>query len=135
MIEVRSLLVPSLTTAINTATGLKVYDGLPIYNINTAVFPHVNISDIHIQEDGPKNLLQYKVNVLIEVCHNRITTLDTLYQDMNKILGFVNNGAPFAIGGLHVIMDCQLDMTTTTKAETEKGLVNVGVIRLIFRIQ
>ena len=135
MIEVRSILVPQLTAALVTATGLKVYDGLPIYNAKTAVYPHINISDIHVSEDGPKNTLQYKVQILLEVCHNKIYTMDTLYQDMNKVMGLVNNGSPFAIGGGHVIMDCQLNAATTTKAETEHGEINIGAIRLIFRIQ
>lgn len=135
MIEIRSILIPALTSAIKTATGLKVYDDLPIHLINTAIFPHVNISDIYVSENGPKNAYNYEVNILLEVVHNNISSLATLHSDMNKVLGIVNNSSPFALTGGYTIMDCRLNNTTTTKASIEKGFVNIGIIRLIFRIK
>ena len=109
MIEPRAILIPALTTALKTATGLKVYDSLPIHQVNTSVFPHVNITDIAVTEDGPKTQFHYVVNVLLEVVHNNINTLQTLYSDMDKVLSIVTNGSPFALSGGYSIMDCQLN--------------------------
>lgn len=135
MKDIRSILIPALTTAITTATGRKVYDSMPIQLFGTAIYPCVNISDVFVEEDGPKNSFQYRASVMIEVVHKGLQSLTSLYTDMDNVLSIVNNGVPFALASPYKIMDCTLNTSTTTKATTDKGLVDIGIIRLIFRIQ
>ena len=135
MVEIRSILIPALKTALVTATGLTVYDSLPIHLDGTEKTPCINISDIYDEEDGPKNKFHYNVNILLEVIHKSQTTLQTLYTSMNLVKGIVNNRVPFALTGGYEIMDCRLVNSTTTKATTAKGLMDIGIIRLVFRIK
>ena len=135
MIEIRSILLPKLTAALSAATGRKIYDGLPIQLFGTAIYPCINISDILVEEDGTKTAFHYKANVLIEVVHKGLHSSSVLYDDMNKVMSILNNVVPFELDEPYKIMDCQLNTSTTTKATTEKGLVDIGIIRIIFRIQ
>lgn len=135
MIEIRTILIPALKSALITATGLTVYDSLPIHLDGTEKTPCINISDVYVDEDGPKNQYHYNVNVLLEVIHKSQSSLQPLYTSMNKVLGIINNRVPFELTGGYEIMDCRLNNTTTTKATTAKGLINIGIIRIVFRIK
>lgn len=135
MIDIRSILIPKLTTALISATGRKIYDGMPIQLSGSMVFPCINISDCYIDEDGPKTSFQYKANILLEVIHKNLTSLNTLYSDMNKVKSIITNGNPFALDGIHKIIDCILLNSTTTKASIDRGLVDIGLIRVQFRVE
>ena len=135
MIEIRSILIPALKTALTTATNLTVYDSLPIHLDGTEKTPCINISDIYDEEDGPKNQYHYTVNVLLEVVHKARPTMETLHESMNSVKGIINNRTPFALTGGYEIMDCRLTNSTTTKATTAKGLMDIGIIRIVFRIK
>jgi hypothetical protein len=134
MIEIRSILIPALTSALQTATGLKVYDGIPIHLFGTLVFPRIEISDVFVSEDGPKNSFQYTVNVLLEIQHKNIKTMETLYSDMDKVKSLINNRSPFTLASPYEIMDCVLNNSTTSKATVNSDLIDIGIIRLVFRI-
>lgn len=135
MNDVRSILITALTSSLATATGRKVYGQMPIHLEGTKVFPHIEISDISIQEDGQKNNFQYTVNVLLEIVHKNLASLSTLYNDMNNVKGIVNNSVPFSLTGGYSIMDCRLVVDNTTQASKEKDNFDIGLIRLIFRIK
>jgi hypothetical protein len=135
MNDVRSILITALTSSLATATGRKVYGQMPIHLEGTKVFPHIEISDISIQEDGQKNNFQYTVNVLLEIWHKNLASLSTLYNDMNNVKGIINNAVPFALTGGYSIMDCRLVVDNTTQASKEKDNFDIGLIRLIFRIK
>lgn len=134
MNDVRGALIQGLQTALATATGRKVYGDMPIQLQGTKVYPHISISDCLIQEDGTKNAYHYTANVLIEIIHKQLTTMGTMHRDLNNALSVVNNAVPFAISP-YEIMDCRLNTSTTTTASIDKELVDVGLIRLIFRIK
>ena len=135
MTDVRTILITALTSALATATGRKVYGDMPIQLEGTKVYPHISISDVLVQEEGPKNAYHYNADVLIEIVHKNLASMSTMHNDLNNALGIVNNAVPFALASPYTIMDCRLNTTTTTKATTDRGLVDVGIIRLIFRIK
>jgi len=135
MTDVRTILITALTAALATATGRKVYGDMPIQLEGTKVYPHISISDVLVQEEGPKNAYHYNANVLIEIVHKNLASMSTMHNDLNNALGIVNNAVPFALASPYSIMDCKLNTTTTSKATADKGLVDVGIIRLIFRIK
>lgn len=135
MNDVRQTLITALTSSLATATGRKVYGQMPIHLEGTKVFPHILISDISIQEDGQKNNFQYTVNVLLEIVHKNLASLATLYNDMNNVKGIVNNAVPFTLSGSYSIMDCRLVVDNTTQASKERDNFDIGLIRLIFRIE
>lgn len=135
MNDIRNILITALKSSLATATGRKVYGELPIQLEGTKVFPHISISEVFVQEEGPKNAYHYNANVLIEIVHKQLTTMATLYNDLNNALEVVNNAVPFALTGGYEIMDCRLNTNTTTKSSIGKDLVDVGIIRLIFRIK
>lgn len=134
MNDVRGALIQGLQIALATATGRKVYGDMPIQLEGTKVFPHISISDCLIQEDGTKNAYHYTADVLIEIVHKQLTTMATIHKDLNNALSIVNNAVPFSIAP-YQIMDCRLNTSTTTTATVNKELVDVGIIRLIFRIK
>lgn len=135
MNDIRSILITGLKSALATATGRKVYGDMPIQLEGTKVFPHISISDIFVQEEGPKNKYHYNANVLIEIVHKQLASMGTMHNDLNNALSIVNNAVPFALTGGFSIMDCRLNTSTTTSASVGKDLVDVGIIRLIFRIK
>lgn len=135
MNDIRNILITALKSSLATATGRKVYGEMPIQLEGTKVFPHISISEVFVQEEGPKNAYHYNANVLIEIVHKQLTTMATLYNDLNNALGVVNNAVPFALTGGFSIMDCRLNTSTTTTSNIGKDLVDVGIIRLIFRIK
>jgi len=135
MTDVRTILITALTAALATATGRKVYGQMPIHLDGTKVYPHIEISDISIQEDGPKNNYQYVVNVLLEIIHKNLSSMSTLYNDMNNVKGIINNSVPFSLTGGYNIMDCRLQVDNTTQASKERDNFDIGIIRLIFRIE
>ena len=118
-----------------TATGRTVYADDPIQLGNTLMFPHIAISDVFVQEDGPKTAFHYNANVLIEIVHKNLKSLKTLHDDINNVLSIVGNGSPFALDSPYEIMDCTLNNVTTTKATNDRGLMDAGIVRLIFRIK
>ena len=135
MIEVRSILLPALKAALQTATGLIVYDSLPIYLDGTEKTPCINVSDVYVEEDGPKNKYHYTVNILLEVIHKAQSTMQPMLTSMGAVMGLLNNRAPFTLPAGNEIMDCRLVNSTTTKATTAKGLMDIGLIRIVFRIK
>ena len=135
MNDVRSVLITGLKAALATATGRKVYGDTPIQLEGTKVFPRIDITDILVTEEGPKNAYHYTANVLIEIVHKQLTSMATMHNDLNNALSIVNNAVPFTLTGGYSIMDCRLNTSTTTSASVDKQLVDVGLIRLIFRIK
>jgi hypothetical protein len=135
MNDIRNILITALKTSLATATGRKVYGDMPIQLEGTKVFPHISISEVFVQEEGTKIAYIYNANVLIEIVHKQLTTMATMYNDMNNALSVVNNAVPFTLTGGFSVMDCQLNTSTTTTASIGKDLVDVGIIRLIFRIK
>jgi len=135
MTDVRTILITALVSALATATGRKVYGDMPVQLEGTKVFPRIDIADVLVQEDGPKNSYHYQADVLIEIVHKNLTSMSTMHNDLNNALGIVNNAVPFALASPYSIMDCRLNTVTTSKATADKGLVDVGIIRLIFRIK
>jgi len=135
MNDIRTILLTALAASLATATGRKVYKDMPIHLEGTKVYPHIAISDVFVQEEGPKNGYQYNVNVLIEIVHKDLASMATLYNDMNNAMGIINNTVPFSLTGGYSIMDCRLNTNTTTQASNERGNFDIGIIRLIFRIE
>lgn len=135
MNNVSFILTTALATALRTVTGRTVYQDNNIQLDKTLMFPHIAISDVFITEDGPKTSLHYRAEVLLEVVHKQISSMAVLHSDINNVLSIVNNGVPFALESPFEIMDCTLNNVATTKATNERGLMDIGLIRLIFRIK
>lgn len=126
------ILLKALVPAIATATGRTVYTRAPK---DTATYPYIYISDYYQEENGPKNSYQYEVDLLIQVLHKDQTSLTAFYDDIDDILGIINNAVPFALDSPYTVMDCRLNNTSTTEYMSEVGVINAGLIRIQFRIK
>lgn len=126
------ILLKALVPAIATATGRTVYTRAPK---DTAAYPYIYISDIYQEEDGPKNSYQYKIDLLVQVLHKDQTSLDAFYDDIDDVLSIINNAVPFALDSPYTVMDCRLNNTSTTEFMSEVGVINAGLIRVLFRIK
>lgn len=134
MKDLRQILLTGLVPAIATATGKSCYTRMP--KAAGATYPYIYISDIYQDEDGSKTSYRYKLDVLIQVIYQDVTSLTALFADMNNILSIVKNGvAPFALTGGHVIEGCELISSTTTEFQTDTGTQNVGLVRVLFTIE
>lgn len=133
MKDVRNILIPPLITAIKAATGKDCYTRLP--KAAGVTYPYIYISDIYQEENGPKTSYRYNLDVLIQVVYHNVDDLTNLFDDMNDILGIINNATPFALTSPHKIYSIELNNSTTTEIQTETGVLNVGLIRAIFDIE
>jgi hypothetical protein len=133
MKDVRNILIPKLITAIETATGKQCYTRIP--KAAGVTMPYIYISDIYQEEIGSKTSYQYRLDVQIQVVYNDVDDLTNLFDDMNDILGIVNNAVPFALDSPYKIMECRLNSSTTTEFMTETGVQNIGIIRVLFDIE
>ena len=135
MNNVAFILSTALAAALRTATSRTVYADDPIQLAGTLMYPYIAISDMLVQEEGPKTSFQYMANVQLEIVHRKLTSLSILHGDIDKVLSIVNNGSPFALASPFKIMDCRLDNQSTTKATKDKELFDIGIVRLFFRIE
>ena len=133
MNDPRKQVIKALYAAIGTATGRTVYAKIP--KQATPPYPYVYISDVFMEEEGPKNKYQYKFQILIEVCHKDELNDDSLFNDMADIEGLINNGVPFALESGYNIMDMTLVSAVKTEVLTDSGQVDVGAIRISMRVE
>jgi hypothetical protein len=134
MKDLRQILLTGLIPAIKTATGKDAYSRIP--KATGITYPYIYVSDIYQEEFGSKTGYRYRLDVLIQVIYQDVTTLTGLFTDMDNILGLVKNGVtPFALSGGYKVSECNLNSSTTTEFQTETGTQSVGIIRLLFTIE
>lgn len=133
MKDLRSILIPPLKTAIDTATGKKCYTRLPKEaNIN---YPYIRIAEFYQSENGAKTSNEYQCDVAIQVCYLDASDLGAMFNDMDDIMSIINHGKPFALATGYEILSCELSNSSNEEFQTETGTLNVGIIRMIFNIQ
>lgn len=132
MEDVSEILLSALIPAIAAATGKNVYTRMPKYE--ELQYPYIYVSDIYINEDGPKTSYMYRVDLMVQVVHLNLTSLKPLFEDKNNIMGLINNRVPFEIEPPHRLLSCQLGSSSNTEGQSELGTENIGIIRLNFTI-
>jgi hypothetical protein len=133
MNDPRKILLTALTTSLETATELPVYTKIP--KQSAMIYPYVHIADVYMQENGSKLSYQYEYNILIEICYKDATSDGELYDKMDAVCGIVNNAVPFSLTGGFSVMDIRLNNSVKTEIMTDTGVIDVGAIRLIIRVQ
>lgn len=133
MTDCREIVLKALFTALGTATGRTIYTKIP--KQSAPIYPYIHISDVFMEEEGAKNGYQYKFQILIEVCHKNEDSDKSLFDDMKNVCSLINNGVPFALSGGFAVMDMRLVSSTQVEVLTDTGLVDVGAIRIIMRVE
>lgn len=133
MTDPRKAVLKALVAAMATATGKTVYAKIP--KQDTVIYPYVLISDVYMEEDGQKNNYQYTFQILVEIVYKNTTSDDALYTDMAAITGIINNAVPFALDSPYQVMDLRLNNTAKTEVLTDSGMVDVGTVRMILRVE
>lgn len=133
MTDCREIVLKALFTALGTATGRTIYTKIP--KQAAPIYPYIHISDVFEEEEGTKTGYQYKFQILIEVCHKDELSDKSLFDDMSAVCGLINNGVPFALSGGFAIMDMRLVSSTQIEVLTDTGIVDVGAIRIVLRVE
>lgn len=137
MKDVSEILLKGLVPALNNAVGLTFYTKVPKYDANGKPldYPYGRVSDVFINENGPKTSYRYSVETLIQVIYADQTSLDPMLTAKDKVLGLVKHGSPFALADPYQIEECRL--TNSTHAELPDGgdrILDVGIVRVEFII-
>lgn len=135
MNDPRKSVLKALTAALATATGRTVYTKIPKKPPFVVTYPYIHISDVFMEEEGTKLDYQYKLQILIEVAHKDEISDGSLFDDMNNVCSIINNSVPFALESPYKVMDCRLVSSTQIEAMTETGMVDVGAIRIVMRVE
>lgn len=131
MKDVRRILLTPLSNAIATATGRVVYDTIP----ERIDAPYVYISDSYLTEVGTKIKYMYELDVLIQVVHSGSVDMRALQDDMDDILGLINNGSmSLTLTSPYVLLQGTLNSSNITEVLTETGKLQIGLIRINFLI-
>lgn len=133
MNDPRKSVLKALTVALATATGRTVYTKIP--KQVTLIYPYIHISDVFMEEEGTKLDYQYKFQILIEVVHKDELSDGSLFDDMNNVCSIINNSVPFALESPYKVMDCRLVSSTQIEVLTDVGMVDVGAIRIVMRVE
>lgn len=135
MNDPRKIVLKALTTSLAAATGRTVYTKIPKKPPFVVTYPYIHISDVFMEEDGDKRNYQYKFQILIEVCHKNDISDGGLFDDMDAVCSTINNAVPFALDSPYKIMDMRLVSSTQLETLTETGMVDVGAIRIVIRVE
>lgn len=133
MKDLRQILLKALVPALKTATGKNVYSRMP--KAANIVYPYIYVGDIYDKEVGPKTSFTYEYDVQIMIVHKDLNDLAALFDDMDKVKGIVNNSTPFSLTEGFIIDSCTLGGSNNTDFETDTGIENIGIIRLLFYIR
>jgi hypothetical protein len=131
MKDIRKIVLDPLAAAIATATGRLVYDTIP----DPAVYPYIYISEAYLTEVGTKIKFQYELDVLVQVVHMGDISMGSLYNDMDDVLGIINNGpCSLTLASPYKVLQGTLNSSSTTEILTEIGKLQIGLIRINFLI-
>lgn len=133
MKDIRSILIPPLLTAINTATGKACHTRQP--KAANITYPYIYISEFYQTEVGAKTSNEYQADIAIQVCYMDVNDLSDMFNDMDDIMSIVNHDKPFNLATGYQILSCELSNSSTSEFQTETGTLNIGLIRIIFNIQ
>jgi len=126
-------IVKAFKTAIETATGKSVYTRMP--KAAKISYPYITISDTYIEELGPKTNYEYRVDMLVNVVYMDANDIQDLHNDVDDIMGIINNDVPFSVDAPFSIQECQLNNFTTIEANSETGVLSIGSIRVMFYVK
>ncbi len=133
MKDVREILLKGLVPALKTAAGLDVYTTIP--KDASPTYPYIYISDIYQDEDGPKTSKSYKIDLLVRVIYKNVKSLSGLFGSINDVLSIINNGKPFEIDTPFHIESGTLISSSMTTELTETGKLDIGLVRILFKIE
>lgn len=130
MNDPRAAIIKALVVAVKNATGLGCYTRIPKQTNGQTVYPFVYLSDMYLEEDGPKRDYHYSVTPVLQLQYKDQTDLSTFYEKMAAIMGIINNNDSLTLSAPFKVEEMKLESSTTTEFEDESGIVNVGVIRI-----
>ena len=131
--ELLTALVAALKTAMPTMivrTKLNDFD----LSDNSA-FPYIYIGEVYQTETGAKTLYIYDVELLIQIVYKDVTSLNDLYTSQNSVLSLLTSEKPLTLTGNFEIIETALINSNDTEVKVDTGILNVGLIRLRFRIE
>ena len=128
MKDIRSIVIKGLISAIEEVTDKKCYTLIPdTAGVN---YPYIHISDTYQEEVGDKTKFMYKLDTLIEVVFENITSKVEIWQTMDQVLSIVNNASSFELDSPYKVIRCELNNSTESDFKSETGTQYVGFIRL-----
>jgi len=98
-------------------------------------YPYVYISDIYQDEEGYKTFPIYSVDLLIQVVYKDLTDLSDLWDDQNAIAEIIQNKRDLTLTDNFELMSMELGQISETEIETDTGILNIGLVRMIFKVE
>ena len=102
---------------------------------DSVTYPYVYISDIFQTEEGSKSFPIYVVDLLIQVVHDDLTDLSSLWADQNAIAEIIQNKRDLILSNNFKLMSIELGQISETEIETDTGIMNIGLIRMLLKVE
>lgn len=130
-------LLTSLVSAIKTAlTTMIVRTKLNDFDTSdNSAYPYIYIGNVYQTETGPKTFYIYDVEVEVQVVYKDVTSLTDLYTTQNSVLGILTKETPFALTNNFEIIETAMINSNDVEIKIETGTLNIGLIRIRFRIE
>lgn len=137
MRDARADIVKALIVAIKAKiTGINVFTKInrPVDG-TAAAFPYVYISDIYQNESGSKAKPIYDYEVLIQLVYSNLTTLTSLWTNMNHIVSIIQSKRDISLTNSFTLLHIDLLNTSESEIKTDKEILNIGLIRFSLKIR